>query len=333
MTLSIESIYQTFKDRAIETGKLIEKGFASGLGIFEETLTDSHLLRIYEKHSDYICTYKYTRREEGSTSGADWLWCIGEPGSWISMLVQAKIINPRTKRCQHLNYKGKKTSQRTLLVKFAQNHKLLPLYCIYNHLPPNLNPYAKASSLLSDIETCEWSCFFMSPKHVKKLVGQKKDKQPDLLQYGIPWSFPFLYASLQNNSTLASSVAEALAKLREDFVSFETYSMKKTLSRSQPIHSDDPNPYLLITEDLPKIAVRLLKGSIKPSQSPVSVVSIISPTPINEILHLYQGSSKSRKTKKPRVLPSSHPALSQANDSKIINTMNVMGFDKISYEE
>jgi hypothetical protein len=99
MNLSIKSLYQTFRDVALRTGQLIEAGAVSGLGIFEETLTDVNLLEIDRRNKDYIRTYKYKKREEGSKSGADWLWCIGEPGSWISLLIQAKIVNPKTHCC------------------------------------------------------------------------------------------------------------------------------------------------------------------------------------------------------------------------------------------
>jgi hypothetical protein len=330
MNLSIVSLHQTFRDVALRTGQFIEAGTVSGLGIFEETLTDVNLLEIDRRHSDHIRTYKYKKREEGSKSGADWLWCIGEPGSWISLLIQAKIVNPKTHRCQHLDYKGKQTdymskrqSQRTLLVKFAYTHKLLPLYCIYSHLPPKLEPYAKAVKSLSNIEASEWSCSFMSPKYVKKLNNQKKNKQDDLLHYSFPWSYPFFYASSKEGEvTLASSVAQALANLREEFTSLESYAKGKSLSHNKATHHDDLDPRLLLTKDLPKIAKQLLKGSVKPINSPVPLLGIFSSVHVDEILGEYHKTTKPRKRKRTHIFEiqdNVNRALPEPNDSKRFN--------------
>jgi hypothetical protein len=339
MSFSTESLYLTFREIALRTGQLIKDGTVSGLGIFEETLTDVNLIEINRRHSDHICTYKYTKREEGSKSGADWLWCIGEPGSWISLAVQAKIVNPKNSRCQHLDYIGKRTdysskqqSQRALLVKFAHAHKLLPIYCVYNYLPSNVQPYAKAVLPLSNIETSEWSCFFISPKYVRKLTEQRRNKQSDLLPYGIPWSYPFLYASsIQDNSNLASLVAQALANLREEFTSLYVESVKANLSRGQLIRRDDPNPLSLITRDLPKIAERLLKGSIKPSDSPFAGLSIVSSVPIEKVLHKYHSSPKPRKARKSRSAEERnviHNALPGPDDSTKLNMVKAMNMEE-----
>jgi hypothetical protein len=215
---------------------------------------------------------------------------------------------------------SKRQSQRTLLVKFAYTHKLLPLYCIYGHLPPELEPYAKVVKPLSDIEISEWSCSFISPKYVKKLNNQKKSKQADLLPYSFPWAYPFSYASsLQTEVNLASSVAQALANLREEFLALEPHVTSKPITHRSVVHHDDIDPRLLVTKDLPKIAVRLLMGSIKPVDSPIAALGFVSPTHINEILKDYDFSFKSQKRKRPRRLKSQqdkNKALLKPDNSK-----------------
>jgi hypothetical protein len=321
MSFSNEVIYLTLSELALRTGQLIRDGAVSRLGIFEETLTDVNLIEINRRHSKYIRTYKYTRREEGSKSGADWLWCIGEPGSWISLAVQAKIINPQTLRCQHLNYTGKQSnssnkrqSQRSLLVNFAHTHNLLPIYCVYNYLSPNLRPYAKAALSLTNIENYEW--------YVKRLIEQRRNRQSDLLHYGIPWSYPFLHTSSSKESPkLASMVAQALANLREEFINLDTKLVETGLSLEQIIRHDDPEPLSLITKSLPRVAERLLSGSTKPYNAPVSGLSIISSVPVEKILHEYAPSPKSRKTQKSFLNKESavRDALPEPNDSMKIS--------------
>jgi hypothetical protein len=87
MNLSRHVLYETFHEQAQWTSDIIQSGFSTRLGILEETITDMHLLAIARRHGDYVVTRKFSRKEEGSQSGADWLWCIGEPGAWFSLLV------------------------------------------------------------------------------------------------------------------------------------------------------------------------------------------------------------------------------------------------------
>lgn len=85
MKLSLWDLCATFQECTVWANSIIEDGFSSRLGILEETITDINLITIARKHSDFILTKKFSRREEGSKSGADWLRCIGEPGAWLSL--------------------------------------------------------------------------------------------------------------------------------------------------------------------------------------------------------------------------------------------------------
>jgi hypothetical protein len=99
-----DSLCQTFRTLAQWANQSIAKGYASGLGILEETITDFTLNEIAIRHPEYIYTKKFSRKQEGCESGADWLWCIGSRDGWLPVLVQAKVINPITRRCHFLDY-------------------------------------------------------------------------------------------------------------------------------------------------------------------------------------------------------------------------------------
>jgi hypothetical protein len=151
MQLSISDLHKTFQERADWTNRIIQGGLSTRLGVLEETITDVNLIEISQKHSDYILTRKFSRREEGSQSGADWLWCFGEPGAWFSVLTQAKVINPKTTTCYSLNYRG--GTQRSLLLKFARRYQLFPTYCIYSYVTDELRPMSKSLPFLTDIDS------------------------------------------------------------------------------------------------------------------------------------------------------------------------------------
>ena len=51
---------------------------------------------------------------------------------------------------------------------------------------------------------------------------------------------------------------------------------------------ENPDPLLLITPELPSIALQLLKGKIGAVQSPIAGVSIISVVPIETALQTYK---------------------------------------------
>jgi hypothetical protein len=87
------------------TGEM-DKAIYTGLGIQEETITDILLNGIQFELDKNFLTRKFSHKEEGNITGADWLWCIGEPGSWITFAVQAKIANRNTGRINYLHYKS-----------------------------------------------------------------------------------------------------------------------------------------------------------------------------------------------------------------------------------
>lgn len=278
MNLPIGDLYSTFSDLAIRTNNIIYRGFSSDLGILEESITDVNLIEIATRHDEYIVTRKFTRKEEGSKSGADWLWCFGEPGSWISLLIQAKMINPKTLTCHYLDYnKGK---QRALLIEFAYKQHLIPFYCIYSYLPNYFDPSKYHKLPLNSVDRIQWACSLVTPKYIKKLVKERKTKQIEILKYGIPWSRLFVNSISTKPLSLAHNMAASINAMR---LQFDLTTSNK--ARSQ---RDDPDPNSLITTDLPPIVSRLLSQKIKPTDSPVSGVSLISTVPIEVLAKEYK---------------------------------------------
>ncbi|WP_437593361.1 hypothetical protein [Sorangium sp. So ce1000] len=87
------------------------------MGISEETLTDVVLVELDRRLRPHVLTKKFTKHEESSVSGADWLWAIGRPGRWLTLLVQAKLARPDAARLPGLHHG--KGSQRKTLVSYA----------------------------------------------------------------------------------------------------------------------------------------------------------------------------------------------------------------------
>ncbi len=196
------------------TDEIIMSGFSTSLGILEETITDQNLIDIALKFRDFVRTKKFNKRQEGMESGADWLWCFGEPGCWITLAIQAKIINPKTQRCHYLNYG--KGHQRILLRSYAKKHKFLPLYCIYSTNGISEEGHEKRLSNHSNFNNKDWACSLLTPLHIGKLVEKSNNKYENLLQFGIPWHFPFKLAEISDASSLALSIAQGFSLIREN---------------------------------------------------------------------------------------------------------------------
>lgn len=287
MRLSIRDLHITFQERSLWTNRIIEGGLSTRLGILEETITDVNLIEISRKHSEYILTKKFSRREEGSKSGADWLWCIGEPGAWFPLLVQAKVINPKTLTCHALNYRS--GEQRRLLIKFARRHRLFPTYCLYSQITDNTFLQSRSLSSLSAIDSFEWACTLVIPKFIRQLVSKNKKRQPDLLKYGIPWTFPLQEATHNESNKLAYSVAKAIKRVNSElnFLTSQTHieSPKNSRSQASRIRWENPDPEVLIVPNLPSIIARLISGKVSSVSSPIGGVGIISCLPIGAVLN------------------------------------------------
>jgi hypothetical protein len=282
--ITLNSFYETLRERAHWTNEIMNKGVFLRLGIMEETITDMHLLTIAEKHSDYVLTRKFTRREEGSKSGADWLWVIGEPGSWIPLLIQAKIINPKTGNCQYLDYKD--GEQRTKLLYYARQHKLVPVYCIYSSIPQSFSPPHVLD--YEGREKEDWACSFVSPKRIRLLSEKGQKNQKDILKYGIPWMDIFNIPA--RDTSTGQAIGEKIVNICNNIDNDERKKLTATKdinsSLSKHANWENLDTHKAIVKVIPKFICKMLKDSHNPSDSPFNEVSIISTVPINQVSEL-----------------------------------------------
>lgn len=284
--LKTRDLCETLKRRALYTHKLIGQGLSSGLGVLEETITDVNLLEIETAHDGYVYTKKFSKRQEGAESGADWLWCIGQPGSWLNLLVQAKIVSPFTGTCRYLDYRGGGGRQRSLLLKFARMTKSVPLYVVYCHIPKGYEPPSKARPQFASRDPWEWGCSWITPRRVRQLSQNNRRKLEDLLSYGIPWAYPFCQLGVSDRVPLGKAIADGLARGQEELsdhylVPVLTAARHKDLGKANRkirIQWESVDPTQLVQERFPRVVKRLL--SLRPdTRPPIAGLSVISAIP------------------------------------------------------
>lgn len=275
----------TFQERAEWTDRIIAAGYSSRLGILEETITDIHLLEFARRHPLNVWTKKFTRKEEGSLSGADWLWCIGGADGWLPMAIQAKLIDPTHGTCRYLDYRH--GEQRRNLVRFARRFRLVPLYCIYSHLDGTFDPVSIRVPRRWKLARSQWACAFVTPRDVQRLVTQDKRKQQDVLAVAIPWMLPFRDIKRRTRG-LAKAVARQLRSATDRAQSAFGSSLLPVQTQGdggiQRAQWSEPNPMGLVVDQFPVPVARLLAGD-KWLKGLVSGVSVISDSPVAEALH------------------------------------------------
>jgi hypothetical protein len=146
---NIKNICDTFREQAQRVAKEVDTAGYTGLGIQEETISDLLLNQIQFDHQENFLTRKFTKKEEGNITGADWLWCLGEPGFWITFAVQAKIVNTDTGRINYLHYRN--GEQYDLLINFCRQFRFVPKYSIYGNINNESDILAKEIPELKNI--------------------------------------------------------------------------------------------------------------------------------------------------------------------------------------
>jgi len=264
----------------------ISRGVATGLGILEETLTETTTNGIQFKHPDRFVTKRFTRKVEGNLSGADWLWCIGEPGAWISFAVQAKIASPGTGRVNYLHYR--QGQQLDLLINFSRRFGLLPRYTIYSIPPATSVGLASRWRELRQFPTEQWSFSMVAPRYIAALKRSSDSELTRVLEYALPWSYAFQVNQTSRSSrSIAMNVAANLDK---------SYRRMKAIARSikgdgrsgstDRVNWQDPLPSRLLTTRIPLPILYLLTATHIGSTSPVSRVGLLSTMPANEAISI-----------------------------------------------
>lgn len=275
-------ICNTISEVALEIAKEVGIAGYTGLGIHEETLSDLILNRIRYEFTDNFLTRKFTRKEEGSITGADWLWCIGEPGSWITFAVQAKIVNIDTGKVNYLHYR--KGEQHDLLINFCRQFKFIPKYSIYSKIDDGIEILASKLDGLKEIPIEQWSFSMISPAYIKNLKSSKEKHISNVLKYSIPWSYAFC-GKKGDGFSLAETVARNLERVYWVFEKeFNPKKYRKTQRHDSRINWENPLPSKFLSIDIPLPVLYLLTKKSFPHKVPIPNVSIFSVSPIQQIL-------------------------------------------------
>jgi hypothetical protein len=284
MTSQIKGIYDTFHRQTLMIADEVGKAGYTGLGIQEETLTDLLLNTVQYEHKENFATRKFTKKEEGNISGADWLWCIGEPGSWITFAVQAKITNINTGRVNFLHYRD--GEQYSLLINFAKQFRLIPKYSIYAKIDGGIELYSRKVSELSTKPAELWSSTIISPKYIKHLSTPKEKHVENVLQFAVPWSYAFGEESHESKS-LARAIAGNLDKvywpLENEHRRRHGQNLRDTYKQ---INWENPQPFTLVSESMPLVVLYLMTQKDFNHRVPISNVSVFSKAPVLKSLDI-----------------------------------------------
>jgi hypothetical protein len=278
-------IFKTFTEQARRIAAEMHRASSTGLGILEETLTDITVNRIQFRHEDKFLMRKFTRKEEGTITGADWLWCIGEPGSWVTFAIQAKVVNPRTGRVNYLHYK--QGQQYRLLVGFSRRFGLIPKYSVFGTISKGTAFFARSLQSLGSISADQWSFSMVSPRYIKGLVKPRDKDFSRVLDFAVPWSYVFSGSTKWIDNLIAKQIAANLEKvyweLENEYRRREKQTPRQSFTRTM---WENPQPSKLVTERIPMPVLYLLSKDRFPHPVPISRVSVLSAIPAKEALQI-----------------------------------------------
>jgi hypothetical protein len=238
-------ICDTVRNQALRVAKEVDVAGYTGLGIHEETLSDLVVNQIRYEYADNFLTRKFTKKEEGSITGADWLWCLGEPGSWITFAMQAKIVNVNTRKVNYLHYRN--GEQYDLLINFCKQFRFIPKYSIYGKINSQRDVFARKIAELENIPLDQWALSMVSPRYIKDLKSTKEKHISSVLKFSVPWSYAFCDKT-NNTTSLAEKIAQNLERIYWIFEKEFKPTRPSKPRNSHRINWENPLPSKLITK-------------------------------------------------------------------------------------
>ena len=230
----------SFKELASWTWHKLAKADRLNMAFNEETITESLLLKLAERHSGRGLTIRsYTKNEEGTgtaatggnPTGADWSFWFGDSsGKGIEVRIQAKRLFVKSGKYESLDGSGVQRK------KLSSNCKgAIPLYVFYNGPCKDLSGFPIYFGSLC--KYCELDGFWpfnifvmgCSFSHVNAIPSIDKPRPAD-----ITWMMPWhclvckCFNSTNNLGSLASRVAGVLKQ-----------SYGRTVSESKTIPETD----------------------------------------------------------------------------------------------
>jgi hypothetical protein len=282
MTSLIEEVRKSIDRQSLRISNEMGRAIDTRLGVQEETITDILLNGIQSENEANFFTRKFSHKEEGNITGADWLWCIGEPGSWITFAVQAKIANMKTGRINFLHYRGGR--QYTQLVSFSKRFRFIPKYSFYAKVDEKTELYSKTMLEPKDISPTGWSFTGISPKYIKHLSNSSERHISSVLQFAIPWSHVF-YTGKHENMKLAETIAANLEDTYWFFTNeYRRRRNEKPIFNYERLVSEDPQPTRMISKSIPLPVLYLATQKSFPAEVPISNVAVLSGIPVSQAL-------------------------------------------------
>jgi hypothetical protein len=290
--LTPATLCKVFRERASAVHQLVGYSYSHGIGVSEETLTDVVLVELHRQLAPHVATKKFTKHEESSVSGADWLWTIGRPGRWISLLVQAKLARPSLTRLAGLHHG--KGSQRRTLVSYAKQTNCVPIYVVYSSFGGKalakparspkrgrrgIAPVWSPTCPLAVEDITQMGCVAVRPRSVALMHRGKASREDvdTLLFAGSPWACLFCCSTPSAVTELADAAAAGIARLRIDSPDVRSPGGAKA-TEPDDIFED---AMTFITENPPKLVEDMLAGREPDAAPPVSAVAVISSEPLD----------------------------------------------------
>ena len=156
----------------------------------ETTITDlamMYLCRRQVSESLFLQTPQHIERKHGT----DFEWWIGSPkDGWFRLAVQAKKLNVREDRYRGLTQKTAGGAlQISVLLKYAQENRATPLYCLYNFSDPvvaSLHWHCCQRPVVAN----ELGCSITPARRIQQAINRPGDKTFDFVhrcRNTLPW--------------------------------------------------------------------------------------------------------------------------------------------------
>ncbi|MBY3211853.1 DUF6615 family protein [Rhizobium laguerreae] len=219
MSLSGGNLCHTFLGLGDAVSRSLRLAYGSHISYGEETITESSLLQIWNRHSAIVDIQTFSKPKE-AMNGADWEWHLIGRKYTLKMRVQAKRLAKNGQQIKRLFSQKAKTAphpQIDMLIADATLQGLLPVYCIYS----------------AEAARSTWTAANMPPDYEAGcLVGLAGDIKglgskyfSSIEQVSVPWHFlvcpklakksPFPSVAFLNGQ---GDTSETAPKLREPYV-------------------------------------------------------------------------------------------------------------------
>lgn len=148
--LASDPLCKTFVMMANKIWKQLEAARALGINRGEETVTDDFLLDVQSAHPADVVTFQFNKPDEAIT-GADWEWWLTDGRRWAGLLVQAKILNPKSNLYSSIKHVVRGRPQIDIILEQASYKGIPATYFFYNHTRRRFPDVA-------------WNCLSTSPE-------------------------------------------------------------------------------------------------------------------------------------------------------------------------